>query len=516
MPTKRKNRKKGFITLAGAGPGDPGLLTVKAREALGRAEVVVYDYLANERLLALAPAAAPKIDAGKRAGNHRLTQDQTNALLVKLGRQGKRVVRLKGGDPFVFGRGGEEAEALAKAGIEFEVIPGISSGIAGPAYAGIPVTHRGVATQVTFTTGQEKKGKPLSAKSIRSLAALPGTLVMFMSQNNLPYLAKGLIKAGKKAGTPAAAVHKGTWAGQRCVVSTLKDLPAAVDASGLGSPMLFVIGEVAGLREKLAWFDKRPLTGKRIIVTRASDQAGRLSSLLEGRGAEVVEVPTIRIRPLKAGPAMDRALRSMGGQDWVMLSSANGVELFFKRLEKLGLDSRALAGAKVAAIGPATAKALADRGIHADLVPTDTRAEGLLKAFKKKAGRLKGLKILLARAAKGRDLLPQALKKAGAKVADLHLYDTVAASFDHQGLYAAAGRGNVDLAVFTSASGVENFLKPYAAARRKVMVESLDAACIGPVTAEAARKAGFRVVAQSSRASMEALSAAIEAALGES
>jgi uroporphyrinogen III methyltransferase/synthase len=506
----KSKEKKGWVILAGAGPGDPGLLTVKATEALKNAQVVVYDALANSRLLDLAPASAKRIDAGKHAGNHRMSQDKINTLLVQLGRQGKRVVRLKGGDPFVFGRGGEEALALARAGLPFEVIPGISSGIAGPAYAGIPVTHRGVATQVTFSTGQEKKGKPLSASSIKKLAALPGTIVLFMSQGNLARLCSGMIKAGKKGSTPAAAVHKGTWPGQRCVVSTLKNLPQAVDSSGLGSPMLFVIGEVAGLRDKLAWFDKRPLTGLRLAATRASAQGARLVTLLESRGAEVLEVPTIRIRPRKAKPAMDRILKSAGNFDWLILSSANGVSLFFERLYKLGLDSRALAGAKIAAIGPATASALKARGIQPDLIPADARGEGLLKALRKKSKRLKGLKILLARAAQGRDLLPLALKDAGARVTDLALYDTVPAIFDHRGLLQAVDSDALDLVVFTSASTVRSFIKPYSKAEIQRLTSRLQAACIGPVTAGAAREAGFSIHSQSGRASLDSLAAVIE------
>ena len=506
----KKILQEGLVSLTGAGPGDIGLLTMKGYQALSRADVVVYDALANSRLLDLAPPTAKKIDAGKNAGKHKMKQEDTNRILVKLGKQGKRVVRLKGGDPFVFGRGSEEAEALAAAGVAFEIIPGISSGIAGPAYAGIPVTHRGIATQVTFTTGQEKKGKPLALAVIKRLAALPGTLVLFMSQANLPRLCSGLIQGGKSASTPAAAVHQGTLPGQRVIVSTLKNLADEVKSSGLGSPMLFVVGPVAALREKIAWFDQRHLSSLRVLVTRPAAQATRLTGLLEDKGAKVTEIPTIKISPLPLKPAGKKWLGQLAKFDWVLLSSANGVHLFFKHLKKMGLDARSFGTAKVSAIGPATAGALAQYGIKADLVPSDTTAEGLIKALKRKTAKLKGLKVLVARAQQGRELLPQTLKKHGAQVNEIALYKTSPAGFDHRAILKQCQENRLDMAVFTSASTVKHFLRPFSKTEKNLLTSVLEAACIGPITSAAAREAGFVVRAQSRSASLDNLTLSIE------
>jgi uroporphyrinogen III methyltransferase/synthase len=498
--------KKGLVSLVGAGPGDTGLLTLKGKAALEAAEVVVYDLLANPELLRMAPAAAQRICAGKRAGKHVLTQEQTNALLVRLGKQGKRVVRLKGGDPFVFGRGGEEALELAKAGVPFEVVPGISSGIAAPAYAGIPVTHRGLATSAVFVTGQERTGKPLKAKTLRALAQLDGTLVFFMATESASRVTRALIKAGKAAKTPAALVHAGTTPRQKVILSTLGSLAAEMRAQGLGAPGLLVIGPAAGLRRSLKWFESRPLFGRQYVVTRSREQASQLSEKLRAQGATVWEIPAIRLEPLPLDAGMKRAFGRLSKTGWVVLTSANGVAQLFDRLYQAGLDGRALAACKVAAVGQSTANALAAKGIQADLVPPTFDAEHLLTALLKAmspAERKGG--VLLARALEGRDVLPVGLKKAGVPCVDLPLYKTVAEKSEVAPLVRAFAGGQVDGVTFSSSSTVEFFRALFTKDQWAQVAPQVRGFCLGPITRRSLEMAGLSVSGEAKTASMDAL-----------
>jgi len=495
----------GKVWLVGAGPGDPGLLTLRGREVLGLADAVVYDLLANPELLDLAPPQAKRINAGKRAGAHVLGQDETNALLVRLARRGLRVVRLKGGDPFVFGRGGEEALALAQAGVPFEVVPGVSSGVAAPAYAGIPVTHRGLATAVVFATGQERSGRPLRAATLRSLAGLDATLVFFMATGQVDRITRGLLRQGKPASTPAACVMDGTRPGQRTLLSTLGRLAGEMRSGGTGAPGLILVGRVADLRRRLSWFESRPLFGRRYVVTRSRAQASRLSEGLRSLGAEAWELPSIRIEPLPLGGAMRRAFAALPRTAWVVLSSANGVEQLFARLFEAGLDARSLQGCRLAAVGASTAAALAARGLRADLVPADFDAEHLLGELGpllsgQRSGRAARRGVLLARAAEGGAVLPEGLRALGVPVTDLALYRSVPVAADTARFRRALDAGGIDGVTFTSSSTVDQFRALFPAARWRATAPRLRAFCLGPVTRRAAEAAGLRVAGQAREA----------------
>ena len=484
----------GMVYLIGAGPGDPGLLTVKGADCLARAQVVVYDYLANPELLALAPEGAERIYVGKKGGEHTKTQEAINALLCDLAEKGKVVARLKGGDPFVFGRGGEEASALREKGLAFEVVPGVTSAIAAPAYAGIPVTDRRCSTEVAFVTGHEDPTKPESTINWRSLAGM-GTVVFLMGVKNLPNISKKMIAEGKSPDTPAAAIRWGTTPEQKTVSGTLATLPGLVEKAGLKAPAITIVGDVVGLRDELAWFDRLPLLGKRILVTRTRKQAGRLSRLLAAKGARVREVPTIELAPPSDPGPLNRAVTNIGGFDWLLFTSPNGVEAFFAALNKAGKDARALAGLKLGAIGPATAQGLKDRGLMPEVVAKKFVAEGLLDALDAKS--LKGKRVLLPRAAKARDVLPETLRRWGAFVEVAPAYETVAPADSVELLKDALEQG-LDVLTFTASSTVTNFmdlLDPAAAEKlcRASMSGELTVAAIGPITADTARKLGLEV-----------------------
>ncbi|HEY3763567.1 MAG TPA: uroporphyrinogen-III C-methyltransferase [Gaiellales bacterium] len=470
------------VYLVGAGPGDPGLLTVRARELIEAADVLVYDRLADPRIVALAPGRTQRVYAGKRPGEHAMTQDVINARLVELGRAHTTVVRLKGGDPFIFGRGGEEALALVAAGIAFEVVPGISSAYAVPAYAGIPVTQRGAAAQVTFVTGHEDPTKPGSDLDWTSLAATPGTLVFLMGVGALAANAARLIEHGMAADTPAAVISDGTRPGQRTVVAPLSGIAEA--AAGMRPPAIMLVGAVASLHEQLAWFERRPLHGRRVVVTRARAQASGLAARLELLGADVVQAPTIRIEPL-AFEAPDLA-----AYDMLVVTSANGAELL------LPGDVRALRDVTVAAIGPATAAALAARGVVPDLVPAEAVSEALLAAL----GDVAGQRVLVATAAGARAVLSDGLRAGGAEVDVVHLYRTVPEPVD-----AAAVRG-ADLVTFTSSSTVSGL----AAALGDGGLAGLRALSIGPVTSATLREHGVEPVGEADPHSVDGLVSAVE------
>jgi uroporphyrinogen III methyltransferase/synthase len=476
---------RGFVSLVGAGPGDPGLITVAGAEALARADVVVYDRLVNERLLDLAPATAERIFAGKQPDQHTMSQDEINALLIDRARSGKRVVRLKGGDPFVFGRGGEEAQALVAAGVPFEVIPGVTSAVAAPAYAGIPVTHRGVASSVAFVTGHEDPAKDAPDVDWPALAKAVDTLVLMMGVGQLPQIVERLVAAGRAPDTPAAVIEWGTLPRQRVVEGTLADIVVKVDDAGIGPPAVAVIGEVVRLRESLRWFDVRPLSGLRVLVTRTRRQASELSRALAAAGAEPVELPAIEITPRYDAARLDAAERSLeaGEYMWTVFTSANAVEIFFDALAAKGLDARAVR-ARVAAIGPGTAEALRARGLLADATPARDAytAEGLLDALRDVD--LQDKPVLVPRAEGARDVLIEGLTQRGASVDEVTLY---VASPPRDGPAEGLRRlraGEIDVATFASSSTVRNL-----AALLDGDVEPLRRcriACIGPVTAATA------------------------------
>jgi len=473
----------GVVHLVGAGPGDPELITVRGRRLLQQADVVVHDRLGTEGLLPLCRPGALLVNAGKAPGDVAMTQDEINQALVDHATAGRSVVRLKGGDPFVFGRGGEESEACAAAEIPVVVVPGITSAIAAPGAAMIPVTHRAVATSFTVVTGHEDPTKDEEQTDWQALARVPGTLVILMGMGRLARIVAALIDAGRSPGQPAAAVMRGTTAGQRSVVATLATLADACAAAGIGSPAVVVVGEVAGLG-----LTAGPLAGRRVAVTRARAQASDLSVALRSLGAEVVELPAIAIEPIPGGPEIDGAIAGLHAYDAIVLTSANGVDCLFARLRDHGCDTRAIpAQALVVAIGPATAERLAENGVRADVVPERFVAEGILDALE--SHDLDGRSVLVARAREARPELVDGLRGRGAKVDEVALYDTVAVPASPGDIDAALA---ADYVTFTSSSTVRNFLGllgPHERAR----ADGLRVASIGPITSATAREEGLEV-----------------------
>jgi uroporphyrinogen III methyltransferase/synthase len=476
----------GTVYLIGAGPGDPGLFTVKGVRCLHAADVVVYDALANRRLLQHARPEAERIYVGKSAGRHTLRQEEINALLVEQARAGKAVARLKGGDPFIFGRGGEEAEALVAAGIRFEVVPGVTSAIAAPAYAGIPLTHRDFTSTVAFVTGHEDPTKADSDIAWDKIATGAGTLVFFMGVGRLPEIVGQLTRHGRSPATPAAVVRWGTRAEQEVVTGTLGDL--VEKSRGMKPPALIVVGDVVRLRERLVWFEAKPLFGKRVLVTRAREQASELAERLEAAGAEVVECPAIRIVPPDSFAPLDAALGRLAEFRWVVLTSANGVRFLWERLAEAGKDARALGGLRVCAIGPATAAALESRGIRPDVVPAEFKAEGLVEALA--AEDLAGAGVLIVRAAEAREVLPDELRRRGARVEVVPAYRTVESDEDATAVRALLEERAVHVVTFTSSSTVRNFLALLGPDAPELLRGVL-VASIGPITAQTAAQAGI-------------------------
>lgn len=481
----------GKVYLVGAGPGDPGLITVKGMQALEKAQVVVYDRLVDPSLLQAVPSAAERVFVGKERGSQELSQEGINQLLVDRAVQGLTVVRLKGGDPFVFGRGGEEASELARRGVPFEVVPGVTSAIAGPAYAGIPLTHRGVATTFTVVSGSEDPSKPESSVPWEALAKTGGTLVVLMGWATLEEILKTLACEGLPKTTPVALVQWGTWSSQKTVTGDLSNVMERGKDAGLAPPVVAVIGNVVNLRSNLAWFDQRPLFGKRVLITRSRTQASRLRSLLEQAGAQAVELPTIEIGPLDDYAQLDRALAQIGEYHWVIFASANAVEAVFQRLEFQGKDARSFGPASVGAIGPATAAALAARGIKADFVPSRPVSEAVLKEL---SGRnWKDVSVLLPAADIGRDELEKGLAEWGAKIERLAAYKNVPVADVGERAKAAFADG-VDAVTFTSSSTVRNLVEMLGGDRAaRAALDASFIACIGPVTASTARELSLRV-----------------------
>ncbi len=486
-----------MIFLVGSGPGDPGLFTLKGLRCLGEADAVVYDRLAPASLLRQARPDAELFYVGKKPGDDQaMKQEEINALLVELGLAGKTVVRLKGGDPYVFGRGGEEAIALVQAGIPFEVVPGVTSGIAAPAYAGIPVTHRGVSTSVAFVTGHEDPTKGRSDVDWRRIADAADTLVLYMGVGRLREISDGLVEAGRSADTPAAVVRWGTVPVQRTVAGTLEDIADRVAEANLRPPAIIVIGDVVALREGgLDWYERRPLFGRRVVVTRARAQAGELSGALERLGAEVLEFPTIEVRPPDDFGPLDAAIRELDTLDWLIFTSVNGVDAFVRRLDHHGLDLRAVPrDARVAAIGPATAERVEGAGLRVDVVPREFRAEALVEDLT--AGELAGKRVLIPRARVAREVLPERLREAGAEVVVPPAYESVPSEAGKQDLARRLEDGGLDCVTFTASSTVENFVGAFGEEEARRLLAGTRVACIGPITADTARGHGIRVDAE--------------------
>lgn len=493
--TNHSNSKKGKVYLVGAGPGDPGLITLRGKFLLQRAEVVVYDYLANTKLLAYVPDNAEFIYAGKKGGGlHAFTQEGINELLVDHAAAGKRVVRLKGGDPFIFGRGAEEIEELVAAGIDFEVVPGVTSATAAATYAGIPITHRDYTASVAFVTGHEAPGKKESNIAWDKLATGAGTIVVYMGIKNLPIITKKLMDNGRAPDTPVAVVRWASTPEQRSVVGTLATITEVVQKAGIKPPALVIVGEVVNLRKSIDWFEKRPLFGKRMVVTRTREQASELVAKLEENGAACLEYSTIHIKPVDDYQMLDQALESMDSYDWILFTSLNAVTYFFKRLNATGRDSRALASCCIGAVGRATAEELLRHGICADLVPEKFTGEGLAQSLV--AGGVQGKQILLPRALKAMETLPEMLDDAGATVTVAPVYQNVPPQGRKDELREQLTEGDIDLVTFTSSSTVTNFLTMVDAVDEKELHQLLDGvkiAAIGPITAETVRKNGLRV-----------------------
>jgi uroporphyrinogen III methyltransferase/synthase len=501
-------KKSGRCYLVGAGPGDLGLVTLRARQLIERAEVIVYDYLSNPEMLAWAPEKAEIIYAGKKAGAHTLKQEEINALLVQKAGEGKEVVRLKGGDPFLFGRGGEEAQALAAAGIFYEIVPGVTSAIAAPAYAGIPVTHRGLTSHVTFFTGHEDPEKTESSINFEALAQLGGTQVMLMGIERIDTIAQQMKAHGVRADLPVALVRWGTTGRQQTIRGTLQTIAQQVAEQNFTPPAVAIFGEVASLGAELNWHRARPLGGKRIVVTRTRKQAGALSEQLRDLGAEVIEIPTIRIVPPSDLRAFAELVQDAHGYDWIVFTSPNGVTAFFEIFYKLYDDARDLGAPRIAAIGPATAQRVRDFHLTVELQPNEFVAEAVVREFKKQ-GDVENLRILIARAEEARDLLPKELGALGAIVDVAFAYRTVAETTDRTEAKSRLATEGADMITFTSSSTVENFL-----ALGLAWPEGMQVASIGPITSQTARDRGLTIAVEARQHDIPGLVDAIRAFFG--
>src|SRR3990172_2954317 len=481
--------KKGKVYLVGAGPGDPQLITLKGIEALTRADVVIYDYLANPRILDYAAEGAELIYAGKRGKEHTLSQQQIIDLIISKAQENKTVVRLKGGDPFVFGRGGEEGEEIVEAGIALEIIPGITSAIAVPAYAGIPLTHRDYTSTVAIITGHEDPTKPSSQIEWDKVSTGIGTLVFLMGIENIPNIVQALVTHGRSPDTPTAVIRWGTTSNQKTVVGTLSDIALKVQEEGIRQPAILVVGEVIQLRDKLNWFEKRPLFGKRILVTRSRDQASAFSELLEEYGAHVIQSPTIDIRPPSDWSGLDRSIEGLEKYHWIIFTSVNGVAYFWQRLTVAGKDARIFKGIKIAAIGPPTAQALSEHGIIPDLIPNEYKAEGIIQALETED--LTGIRFLIPRAAEAREALPEQLRNRGAKVELVEAYRTVRPADNEKEIIDLLKAKEIDLITFTSSSTVKNLIQSLPKPRYDGLLAGIKIACIGPITAKTAKDLGI-------------------------
>lgn len=497
--------KNGYVYLIGAGPGDPGLITVKGRDCLAKAQVVMYDYLANDELLRLAPKGAELIYAGKVGGEHNREQSQINQLLVQKALSGKVVARLKGGDSFVFGRGGEECEALVEAGIPFEVIPGITAAVGATSYAGIPLTHRGITTSVAFVTGHESHGKQSSEIDWEGLSLGSGTVVFYMGIRNLPHIAENLMAHGRAPETPVALIRWGTRPEQEVLTGTLLDIAHKAREANFKAPAITVVGEVVKLRETLRWFDNRPLFGRSVLVTRGADQAGDFTSKLERLGAKVHGCPTIDLTPAKNYAELDQAIRHLDRFHWIIFTSYNAVRYFFCRLSELGLDTRALGRCRVCAVGPKTAAALAPFGVRADLIPDDYKAEGVVAVFAEID--ISGQQILFPKGDRAREVIPEELTRMGAQVtAPVAYLNETPEEIPAEALQALEER-RVDCVTFTSSSTVQNLASILGENRFLHLMDGVLVASIGPVTSKSCRDLGLDVHLEPAEYTLDALAA---------
>jgi uroporphyrinogen III methyltransferase / synthase len=497
----------GQVYLIGAGPGDPDLITLKGLRCLQTADCVIYDYLVNADLLEHARDNAELIYVGKRGGHKNISQEEINALIVEKARAGKIVARLKGGDPFIFGRGGEEAEELARAGIRFEIIPGITSGYAAPAYAGIPVTHRDFSPSVAFITGHEDPDKEESLIHWDKISSSIGTLVFFMGVKSLPEIVENLLRNARSPDTPIALIRWGTYFRQEVLTGTLATIVQQVQSTGLSAPAITVVGEVVRLREKLKWFENRPLFGKRIIITRPREQAEEFKSQLTELGAEVIAFPTIEIRDPSSWDGLDEAICHMDRYQWLIFTSVNGVKNFFARFRFAQRDIRDLKGVRISTIGPATERAVRALNLHVEVIPEEFKAEGLVESLRGRV--MKGARVLIPRAKVARDVLPQELRNQGAQVDVVEAYQTIIPKANRGSFEQILAERFVDMIVFTSSATVSNLAELVQPASLRDLLHGTAIACIGPITAERARKYGLQVSVQPDQYSIPSLIRAI-------
>jgi uroporphyrinogen III methyltransferase / synthase len=499
----KEKRSAPMVYLVGAGPGDPGLITIRGKQLLERAEVIIYDYLASRKLLKYVPRDAEFIYAGKKGGSkHTHTQAEINQMLIDRALSGRMVVRLKGGDPFIFGRGGEEIEELVAAGIPFEVVPGVTSATAAATYAGIPITHRQYTATVAFVTGHEDPTKKESNVAWDKISTGVGTIVVYMGIKNLASITEKVIKYGRDPKTPVAVVRWASTSEQQTVVGTLENIAEVVIKNNIKPPSLVIIGEVVNLRDTINWYEKRVLFSKRVVVTRTREQASELVNLLENYGAECIEYPTISLAPVDSYEILDRALTEIDTYQWVLFTSINAVDYFFKRLFELGMDVRDLKGPKVAAVGRVTAEALASRGIRADLLPEEFTGDGLAETLINEG--VTGLNILIPRALKARETLPEKLSRVGAEVTVAPVYQNVlpkSSAGEHlkDDLRQALEEKGVDMVTFTSSSTVKNFvtlLDTSGPDELQRLMSGVAVAAIGPITAKTAESHGLKVDVQ--------------------
>ncbi|MBI1912092.1 MAG: uroporphyrinogen-III C-methyltransferase [Deltaproteobacteria bacterium] len=483
--------KAGKVYLVGAGPGEPGLITVKGLNAIKEADCIIYDFLASSRLLEFAKPGAETIYVGKKGNQKTIAQEEINKLIIEKAKKGKTVVRLKGGDPFIFGRGGEEAEEAINAGLEFEVIPGVTSAVAAPAYAGIPLTHRDLSSAVTFITGQENPLKERTNIAWDRLSTGRGTLVFLMGWKNLPLIASKLLENGWEPSTPVALIRWGTLTKQKSVTGRLDNIVELAQKEGIRPPVITVVGDVVGLRERLNWFETKPLFGKRVLVTRALEQAGDFAKLLEKYGAEPISFPTIKTVAPPSWKPLDAAIKRLSTYDWAIFTSVNGVKYFFERLRALDKDVRELKGVKICAVGSMTAKAISAFGLKVDLTPKEFKAEGLLETLGKR--RINGKKFLLARAMVAREILPDEIKRLGGKIDVVPTYKTIKPKKAADEIKNLLLENEVDVVTFTSASTVANLAGMFKKSELPLLFKSVTVACIGPITADKAKEYGIKV-----------------------
>ncbi|MDY7032035.1 MAG: uroporphyrinogen-III C-methyltransferase [Thermodesulfobacteriota bacterium] len=499
--------KNGKVYLIGAGPGDPGLMTLKGIKCIENADVVVYDYLANPELLEYAREGAEFIYVGKKGGDHTFSQTQINAMIMEMAKQGNVIARLKGGDPFIFGRGGEEAEELAAEGIAFEVVPGVTSAVSVPAYSGIPLTHRDFTSDVAFVTGHEDPLKNRSSIAWDKISTGIGTLVFLMGVKNLPNIVENLMKNGRDPKTPVALIRWGTTAKQETLTGDLETIVRLAEKNSFTPPAIAVVGEVVKLRERLSWFETKPLFGKKIIVTRARSQASELSHLLREYGADPIEFPTIEILPPESFDALDEAIDHLERYDWLILTSVNGVKYFLERLRNRERDIRDLKGIKICTIGPRTADELEKLGIMIDFVPEEYRAESIIEGLKERG--IRGKKILLPRAEEAREVLPEEIRNSGGRVDVVTAYRTVRPLERRDTVKKLFQEGSIHVITFTSSSTVKNFVEMFEKQEILPLLKKVTTASIGPITAETAASLGIKTHIMPQEYTIPALTEAI-------